>query len=156
MKMKDIILRVLPLLIATAACAQTAAPKQPNLRPDAASIVGVWRAQADGLPFVTLTITNETGNLSGAVLFYFHLREEGKPVTSTPGVPEPLFNPKFDGKTLTFQVSHCRAHPPGTLSDPPVAFRLTLTGANHAGLVTGDLTNVTESQPGFTLVKTEY
>jgi hypothetical protein len=37
-------------------------------------------------------------------------RDEGKPPTSLPGIPEPLFNPQFDGKGLTFQLSHRHAH----------------------------------------------
>lgn len=105
----------------------------------------------DGLPVVTLTITNETGTLSGAVLFYLHRRDEGKPVTSTPGIPEPLFNLKFEGQILTFQVSHRRAHPPRTLSDPPVTFRLKLIGADKSGLI-----NENETGPELTMVRTDY
>jgi hypothetical protein len=116
----------------------------------------VWRAAADGLPFVALNITNESGNLSGAVLFYLHRSDEGKPVTSTPGIPEPIFNPQFDGETLTFQVSHRRAHPPRTLADPPVSFRLKLTGINTGGMSTGDLTNESEGPSGLQLVRTDH
>ena len=75
-------------------------------------VEGVWRCDMNGLPAVTLTVTNEGGKLTGAVLFYLHRREPGKAETATAGVPEPLFHPKFDGNTLTFQVSHRRAHPP--------------------------------------------
>jgi len=106
----------------------------------------------DGLPFIALLITNENGGLSGAVLFYFHHRDAvGQPWTSTPGLPEPLFNPKFDGKTLTFQVSHRRAHPPRTLNDPPVSFRFKLMGANR-----GELVNENEASPVTVLVRSEY
>jgi hypothetical protein len=116
-----------------------------------ASIIGVWRAEMDGLPSITLTITNETGNLSGAILFYLHRRDEGQRWTSMPGIPEPLFNPKFDGKILTFEVSHRRAHPPRTLLDPPVHFRMTLTGPDKAELV-----NENEGRgSGFPIVRDE-
>lgn len=135
-------------MLATAGLSQM---NRPNEAADKASIVGVWRADMDGLPFITLTITNETGSLSGAVLFYLHRRDEGKPLISTPGIPEPLFNPKFDGKTLTFQVSHRRAHPPGSLSDAPVSFRLKLTGADK-----GELVNQNENSSGLVLVRTDY
>ncbi|MGA2047106.1 MAG: hypothetical protein ABSG96_05410 [Terracidiphilus sp.] len=123
-------------------------------------IEGVWRADQDGLPFIALTITNESGSLSGAVLFYFHRREAvGQPWTSTPGSPGPIFNPMFDGKTLTFQVSHRYAHPPESLNDPPSSFRLTLTGVDKAGL-----TNITESRleggssasPGLPMTRSDY
>ncbi len=156
MKIRIAFLRVLPLLIATTACTQNGASKLPPATPDPSPIVGVWRAQMDGLPAITLTVTNETGSLSGAILFYLHRRDEGKPVTSTPGIPEPIFNPEFDGKTLTFQVSHRRAHPPRTLSDPPVRFRLKLTGPNAGGLNMGEATKENEASVGLAIVKTEY
>jgi len=94
---------------------------------------------------------------SGAILFYLHRRKAGQPVTSSPGIPEPLINPRFDGTTLTFQVSHRRAHPPRTLNDPPVSFRLTLTGLNK-----GAMNNVSEpvgdgsASSGLPMVRTGY
>jgi hypothetical protein len=118
------------------------------------SIVGIWRCQMEGLPAVTLTVTDEGGSLTGAVLFYLHRREPGQAVTATPGVPEPLFNPKFDGKTLTFQVSHRRAHPPGSLNDEPVNIALKLDGADKAEFV-----NENEHDPNaprYFLVKSAY
>lgn len=100
-------------------------------------LVGVWRGQFEVLPAVTLNITNEGGGLAGAVLFYLIKRSSSmsEPTTSTPGIPEPLFHPKFDGNTLTFEVSHRHAHPPRTSSDPPAHFRLTLTDPDTAELV---------------------
>lgn len=96
-------------------------------------ITGVWRCEIDGLPAIDLVISDEGGALSGAVLFYFHMRKTvNDPYTSTPGLPEPLFHLAFDGKTLSFEVSHRRAHPPRSLHDPPVHFRLTVTGPNTA------------------------
>jgi hypothetical protein len=59
----------------------------------AASIEGVWRCQMEGLPAITLTVTDEGGTLTGAVLFYLHKREPGQPVSATPGVPEPSSTP---------------------------------------------------------------
>jgi hypothetical protein len=99
--------------------------------------VGVWRGQMEILPAVTLNITDEGGGLSGAVLFYLIKRSSvmSEPTTSTAGIPEPLFNPKLEGQSLVFEVSHRRAHPPGTLSDPPVHFRLKLLDQDKAELV---------------------
>jgi hypothetical protein len=68
------------------------------------------------------------------MLFYLIRRDEGKLPTSSPGIPEPLFNPQFDGKSLTFQLSHRHAHA-DTASDTPVTFRLDLTGPDEAKLV---------------------
>jgi hypothetical protein len=98
------------------------------------AIVGIWRGEYENLPAVTLNITDEAGPLQGAMLFYLIRRNEGKPATSSPGVPEPLFNPQFNGKKLTFQLSHRHAHA-DTTSDPPVTFYLELTGPDEAKLV---------------------
>jgi len=105
-----------------------------GLPQDSTSILGVWQAKMDDLPFVTLTITDEGGKLAGAILFFLIRRDEGKPPSSSPGIPEPLLNPKLAGKNLTFQVSHRRAHP-GTQSDPPVSFRFALTGPAEGNLI---------------------
>jgi hypothetical protein len=99
------------------------------------AVTGVWRAQMDGLPAFTMTISDEGGELTGAILFYLIRRDEGKAPRSSPGSPEPLFNLKFDGKALDFRVSHRRAHGPRTANDPPVNFRLTITGPNEGMLV---------------------
>src|ERR1041385_6447222 len=97
------------------------------------AIVGIWRAEYENLPAATLNITDEAGPLQGAMLFYLIRRNEGKPSTSSPGIPEPLFNPRFDGKKLTFQLSHRHAHA-DTTSDPPVTFYLESTGPDEAKL----------------------
>ena len=122
-------------------------PPSPKITP----LVGVWRAQMDNLPYVTLTIVDEGGSLSGAALFYLFRRSAAnRPSTATPGAPEPLLNLKFDGKTLVFQISHRRSHPPRTLSDPPVSYRLTLTGPDKAEVV-----NESEG-PGILMVRSDY
>ena len=98
------------------------------------AVLGIWRGELENLPAVTLNVTDEAGPLQGAILFYLIRKDEGKPPTSSPGIPEPLFNPRFDGKSLTFQLSHRHAHA-NTSSDPPVTFRLDLVGADEAKLV---------------------
>ena len=120
-------------LVLTVALAVTAGLGATN-KTDNTAIIGVWRGELDGMPAVTLNVTDEAGPLQGAMLFYLIRREEGKPATSSAGLPEPLFNPHFDGKSLTFQLSHRRAHAQ-TSSDPPVTFRLDLTGPGEANLV---------------------
>jgi hypothetical protein len=150
MKSKVVLMWVAMTILAGGCAAQASGAGDSS----AAPVVGVWRSQMEGLPAMTLTVTDEGGGLSGAVLFYLHRREPGQPVTATPGVPEPLFHPQFDGKTLTFQVSHRRAHPPDSLHDEPVTFRLMLDGAGNAALV-----NESERDPrapAFVLVKSAY
>jgi len=65
------------LIVATAA---VAADKSRN-----AAVVGIWRGELDNIPAVTLNITDESGPLQGAMLFYLIRREEGKPPASSPG-----------------------------------------------------------------------
>ncbi len=85
------------------------------------AITGVWRGEMDNLPVFVLTISDEGKELTGAILFYMIRRDnDGSNPKASPGIPEPLFNMKFDGKVLEFQVSHRRAHPPRTKNDPPV------------------------------------
>jgi hypothetical protein len=139
-------------LAAVPASAQPSATAQPAAT---APIAGIWRCQMEGLPAVTLTVTDEGGSLTGAVLFYLHRREPGQPVTATPGVPEPLIHPRFDGHTLTFEVSHRRAHPPRTLNDPPVTFELRLIGDGQAQLV-NDHEQADPHAPMYMLVHSAY
>lgn len=100
-------------------------------------LLGIWRGQMETLPAVTLNVTDEGGALNGAVLFYLIKKSftMSEPTTSTPGVPEPLLHPKLDGNSLVFEVSHRRSHPPNTLSDPSVRFRLKPVDADKAELV---------------------
>lgn len=119
----------------------------------ATQLVGVWRGQVDGLPGVDLVINDEGGQLHGAVLFHFHFRPDANsPYTSSPGLPEPMFDLKLEGPTLTFDVSHRHAHPPGSLNDPPVPFRLKLIGPGRA-----ELANEHESDgPPVVMTRSEY
>jgi hypothetical protein len=105
---------------------------------DNSAIVGVWKGTMDSLPTLTLTVEEENGRLIGAVLFYLIRRDASGPATASPGIPEPLMDISFDGKTLTFKVSHRHAHP-GTEHDPPVNFQFELESSgklllvNHGG-----------------------
>ena len=106
----------------------------PLLAADYMAITGVWRASIDGLPAIVMTISDEGDELTGAILFYMIRRDEGQPPRANPGHPEPLFNMKFDGQTLQFKVSHRRAPGERTAKDPPVSFRVKLTGPNEGML----------------------
>jgi hypothetical protein len=64
-----------------------------NERGADAAILGIWRGELENLPAVTLNITDEAGPLQGAILFFLIRKDEGKPPTSSPGIPEPLFRP---------------------------------------------------------------
>jgi hypothetical protein len=117
--MRRLLISTLFLIASTAALAAPAVDNSP--------VLGVWKANVGSLPMMTLTLEEENGKLIGAVLFYLIRRNPGAPETASAGAPAPLIDPTFDGKTLSFKVSHRRAHP-GTEHDPPVAFRLDLSG----------------------------
>ena len=149
MKIRFVVVCALMVMMSASGLSQTSRPAD---SPTTASIEGVWRANMNGLPAIALILTTESGSLSGAVQFYFQHRDTvEQPWTSTPGLPEPLFNLKFDGTTLTFQVSHRRAHPPGSLKDPPVSFHMKLIAPDKAELVN-------ELEPGTqgVLVRSPY
>lgn len=157
MKFKGTLIALSLLFTAAISCGQNGPTKQSQSADE--PLVGVWRGQMGGLPTVVLTITNEGGSLSGAVLFYFQKRKSvDDPWTATPGLPEPLFNLRFDGKTLQFDVSHRRAHPPMTLSDPPSHFHLTLKGPNAAGLVNETESSLENQNPGagLPMIRSDY
>jgi hypothetical protein len=99
------------------------------------AITGVWRAHIDAALALVTTISDEGGGLTGAILFHLVRRDDGQPPRSFPEHPEPMFNLKFDGKALDFRVSHRRSHGARTANDPPVKFRMKLTGPNEGLLI---------------------
>jgi hypothetical protein len=154
MRIKIAFLCVLATLIAPAMQGGTAPSKLSTASADVSSIAGIWRCQMEDLPAVTITVSDEEGSLSGAALFYLHRREAGQAVTATPGVPEPIFHPHFDGTTLTFEVSHRRAHPPETLEDKPITFELKLDGSDKAVLM--NKTDHDPNAPVYILTRRAY
>lgn len=99
------------------------------------NLVGVWHGEYRNLPWVTVTVTQDGGALSGAILFYLRRKTPGSAETATAGTPEPLLQPRFDGKTLTFRVSPRHADPPKTLDDPPMVMTMEIIDQDHARLV---------------------
>jgi hypothetical protein len=104
-----------------------------------AAIAGQWTGVMEGLPAVKLVVQENDLKLTGAVLFFLIRRDPGAPPTALAGFPEPMLDPSFDGKVLSFKVNHRYAHPPSTLNDPPLSFRLEITGPDKAKLVSPEL-----------------
>jgi hypothetical protein len=124
------------IALSLAPCMQGQAAAPEGGVQEISKFVGVWRGQMDNLPWVDMVISDEGRETRGAILFHLHKRQDANsPVTSTPGVPEPLFDMTVQDQALRFEVSHRRAHPPGSLNDRPVPFRLRLVGPNRAELV---------------------
>ena len=112
---------------------------------DNSPVVGVWKGERDSLPMLILTVEEENGKLIGAVLFYLIRPDASGSPTASPGIPEPLIDPSFDGRTLTFKVSHRHAHS-GTEHDPPVSFQFQLGSS-------GKLIGVNAEGPAVELVR---
>jgi hypothetical protein len=74
---------------------------------------GVWRGKIDDVPGITMLISDEGGDLTGAVLFYLIRGDDGQHPRSIPGDPEPMFHMKLNGNSLDFQVSHVEHTRPG-------------------------------------------
>jgi hypothetical protein len=101
------------------------------------SIAGTWQGKLHNLPAITLTLHETGGKVSGNIVFYF-IRNNGAGFyedSKSAGAPTELMNTSFDGKTLTFEVSHRNAHPPRTLNDTePVRFQMEITGKDEGQL----------------------
>jgi hypothetical protein len=65
------------------------------------ALLGVWRGTLDGLPGVTLTLANDTGEIGGTVVFYGINGEAHQIVLIQ---PHTLLNPRLEGDTLSFQI----------------------------------------------------
>jgi hypothetical protein len=122
-------------------------------RQGTARFVGVWRGEFDGLPGVDMVISDEGDRAAGGILFYLHVRPDTRsPYTSRPGLPEPMQNIRLGAdQALHFEVSHRRAHPPGTLHDAPMKFSLKFTAPDRAELV-----NESEGAPMVVMIRSDY
>jgi hypothetical protein len=107
----------------------------PGAKTAANNLSGVWHGEYRDLPWVTVTLTQEGGAFSGAILFYLHRKTPGSAETATAGTPEPLLDLHSDGKTLTFRVSTRHTDPPRTLDDPSMAMTMEIIDQDHARLI---------------------
>ena len=77
--MRRFLISAIFLIASTAALAAPAVDNTP--------VLGVWKAEMNSLPMMTLTIEQQNGRLIGAVLFYLIRRDPGVPETSLPEHP---------------------------------------------------------------------
>ncbi len=70
--------------------------QSPELSP-----LGVWQGTLDGLPGVTLTLANDSGDIGGTVVFNAINGDSHKILFIE---PHTLLHPKLEGDTLTFQI----------------------------------------------------
>jgi hypothetical protein len=86
-------------LTLVAMCASATAQTASN----SGSWIGIWHADAEGLPTGTMTLAEDTGTLGGTMVLDIIQREDGQPrvVAQEPHV---LLHPQVDGNRLLFDV----------------------------------------------------
>jgi hypothetical protein len=110
------------LLLWTANSASTWADDSP--------VAGIWKAKLHRQPCVRLTVHNDEGRLSGTIIFYLLVRENGSWQVKGHDEVE-LIDPHLENNVLTFDVR--RAAKPGdeTTSQQRMTFHIELTGKNQ-------------------------
>ncbi len=66
-----------------------------------ANWIGVWEGKLEGLPDVTLTLADDTGEMGGTVVFNAVDSPHKRIITSKAHL---LMHPHIDGSTLSFEV----------------------------------------------------
>jgi hypothetical protein len=104
--MRRIILALSCLLVAIAPPLRAQSKKTPDdghAKPASFTVspFGIWRATLDGVPSVTLTLADDTGELGGTIVFYAVDGGTRKVASIEPHI---LLHPTFDNNTLAFQI----------------------------------------------------
>jgi hypothetical protein len=86
----------------------------------ASPITGTWEGMKNGVKAATITVRENDGILSGSVIFYIIIRDEGSGTHNGSAQPAmPMVGTQWDGKVLRFSVNQ-------------VAFELRVTGEGQA------------------------
>lgn len=95
-------------------------------------IAGTWTARLHDQPCITLTVNDNDGKLSGNIIFYLLVLENGSWTVKGDAHVE-LINPRLDGKTLVFEVPHAKKHGSTDPADQEIkTFRMRLIGKDEA------------------------
>jgi hypothetical protein len=96
------------------------------------AIAGTWTARLHDQPCIKLTVNDKDGKLSGNIIFYLLMLENGS--WKVKGAdPVDLINPRLEDKTFVFEVPHAKKHGSTDPADQEIkTFRMHLTGKNEA------------------------
>lgn len=95
-------------------------------------IAGTWTANMHGLPAIRMIVKDNAGKLSGSIIFYFLMLEDGAWKVKGDANVE-MIEPHLEGKTFVFAVPHAKKHGSTDPKDQEIkTFRLLLTGPNEA------------------------
>ena len=95
-------------------------------------IAGTWSGNLHGLPAIKMTVNESAGKLTGNIVFYFLMLEDG--TWKAKGEADvPMIDPHLEGNTFVFAVPHAKKHGSTDPKDQEIkTFRLELTGPNEA------------------------
>jgi len=95
-------------------------------------VAGTWTGKMHDLPGIKMTVNDRRGKLTGNIVFYFLMLENGTwKVKGETNVQ--MIEPHLKGNTLVFAVRHAKKHGSTDPKDQEIkTFRLQLTGRNEA------------------------
>ncbi len=112
------------LLASTLIAATAAASDSP--------IAGTWTGRLHDQPAIKLTVNDQGGKLSGDIIFYFLMLEDGAWKVKGDAHVD-LINPRLQKKEFVFEVMHAKKHGSTDPADQEIkTFRMQLTGKNEA------------------------
>jgi pimeloyl-ACP methyl ester carboxylesterase len=99
-----------------------------SAKADNPQIAGVWKASLHNQPCIQLTVHDDHGKLSGNIIFYLLMLENGAwHVKSNASVP--LIHPRIEGNNFVFEVQHAKKHGSTDPADQELkTFRMELAG----------------------------
>jgi hypothetical protein len=95
-------------------------------------IAGTWTAKMHDLPAIKMTVKDSGGKLSGNIIFYLLMLENGTWKVKGDATTD-MIEPRLEGRTFIFAVRHAKKHRSTDPADQEIkTFRLQLTGPNEA------------------------
>jgi hypothetical protein len=102
------------------------------LYPADSPIAGTWTATIHGLPAIKMIVRSNGGKISGNIVFYMLMLENGTWKVKGDDTTE-MIKPRMEGRTFVFEVPHAKMHGSTNPADQEIkTFRLQLTGPNEA------------------------
>ena len=112
------------LLVSTLMAVPAAAADSP--------IAGTWTGSLHNQPCIKLTVNDHGGKLSGDIIFYLLMLEDGSWKAKGDAHVD-LINPRLEGKEFVFEVPHAKKDGSTDPADQEIkTFRMQLTGKNEA------------------------
>jgi hypothetical protein len=123
---KSSLLFALTSALASTAIAWAAPPTTPT---PTHAWIGVWEMKSPGKPGLTITLVDDTGGLTGTIVFEVWDRQTEQRIAIE---PRAIVNPHMKGDTLAFQVlriakPHLKDDPNPSQVEPPDPIDMTLS-----------------------------